>query len=328
MNTQQRLDSLGRPYNAPTGIGARGANADEIQRVMNERHVSVGAARDIVRARIADEIVAANPVPANQKAKILASLLKDGKAQTVADLRKRLLKDNFYIDPHNLVHVLWSIQKDAHITFRQRRQSPVAWEGDMTSIRLNTAGTKAAQKMLNGAAKAAGEVAMAEVRANTKNLVQSSRIGTGRLDEKAGKVATGGPIEREFQPRELTDSEQPIEVPIETAVVMIQDEHMPPTDDRYIDSETVEEILAEGKRLLSDSETFLAKARSTHEPPIDFFVEYPLIGKMLNRQSRIESAAKILEEEGELDLAAQTLEKITYSPFEREVLRLVQKMNA
>jgi hypothetical protein len=338
----QRLDKRGRPYNAPTGLGSRGANGEEIARVAAERGISLGAARHLVRDRIAAEIASANPVPANQKSKILTNLLAHGKSQTVSELRKRLLKDNFVIDPHNLVHALWAMQKDQHITFRQRRQSPIQWEGDLTAIRLNKNGEAAARRLKAGnPIIKAGEAALAEVRAAAKSLdlppttamissdvaierqkivdqavKDAPRIGTDRGLEGGnkwgknapGRVAPGGPIERITPPRQ---NERPVE-PVVPFSVKVQD-----NDPKMAD------VIAEGNRIMGEAKVFLDKVAP--EPPIDFFVEFPMIGKMVNRQARIESAAKILEEEGEIELAAQTLERVNYTDFEKEVLRLVKK---
>lgn len=289
-------------------IGSRSQNGEEIKRLMAERGLTEGRARRVARSQKAERLLAGwAPVPVNQKSLILNNLLTYGKAQNVHDLRLRLQKESFTIDPHNLVHALWAIQKDGHVSFRERNRTPVSWEGNLTAITLSARGTEAAEKLSN--VKQIGDSVLSDV----KNFRPMDDLG--------------GAIRAKFIEQAVTDSK-------ETSGSGIQ--HVR-GDDRfdYLEKVTVAEQVeaARGANppiqmvpVEEEVNGIAAPLKETVEPPIDFFVEFPLIGKMINRQARLESAAQILEEEGQADLALATLEKIQFTPFEKEVLSLVKKV--
>ncbi len=276
-------------------IGSRSQNGEEIKRLMAERGLTEGRARRVARSQKAERLLAGwAPVPVNQKSLILNNLLTYGKAQNVHDLRLRLQKESFTIDPHNLVHALWAIQKDGHVSFRERNRTPVSWEGNLTAITLSARGIEAAKKLSN--VKQIGDSVLSDV----KNFRPMDDLG--------------GAIRAKFIEQAVADSKV---VPAEEKVEAAREANPPIPMVPLI---SASEAVALHPEINDDLAAFVT------DPPIDFFAVYPLIGKMINRQARLETAAKILEEEGQADLALATLEKIQFTPFEKEVLSLAQKV--
>ena len=220
--------------------------AQTVEQIMGDRQVSRSQAYKLRRQQIAAQF-ANRPASESLKEAILKALATGGRCDAKA-LAQRVQRAGYSEAEHGVVHVIWALQKDSLVAFRESKQH------GLQNVHLTKAGERKASELLKRDSSPPP---------STPPLPSSSPVK----------------IFAEQKPAEVT--QEPAEVPTSTAEVRIA--------------------------------------------PALFASRYPLIQRLRTRQSRIEAAAKTLEEEGLMDEAVRALEAMKYTDLEKEVIRLVDE---
>ena len=90
------------------------------------------------------------PVTSPQKQAILTAL-DHGGAATVAELQEKAkVLGGVYLDAHSLTHVVWSLQKQRLVRFRERKNRDAGSASALTAIKLTPTGAAALMTLRNG----------------------------------------------------------------------------------------------------------------------------------------------------------------------------------
>ena len=139
-----------------------------VQQIMDKRGVRPTKAYGLRRAALASQFD--ENVPQNQKTLILRALA-GGQAGDINELRARVRDLGLELDSHNMVHVVWALQKTRHVTFAERGNG-------LFRIKLTRHGAAGLGQGQNG------------------KMRGRARIGVDPTDFRShGYTAKGGPIE-------------------------------------------------------------------------------------------------------------------------------------
>jgi hypothetical protein len=283
---------------------------ERARELVKERNISIRRAWQIIQKEsqnAAYNLPEVNSIPHNQKSMILAALYANGKAKNIATLLQWLQHMGFdKIDAHNLVHAVWAVQKDGLVRFRENKTSSQSTMGNLERIELTTRGR---QKAMEQAEAQRNHIPPAST-AVANGHRSSGPIGTDMTNPRNhGQKAQGGPIERSHTTPQPIER-KPREVP-EVAKVVGH-----PTDDQIV----------EQVRAVVEADRLIAAGR---RPDIDW-ARYPLIMSAkdkMTKRSKIEAAAKLLEEVGDFDDdVLKLLDRVEVSALEIEILALLKDL--
>lgn len=116
-----------------------------VDQIMSRYGIGQRGAYDL-KKRASSQLIDVSSVSQNQKTAILEILYRQGGAKNIAMLRSFMKQSRPDIDPHALVHVVWAMQKDGHVRFRERKNSPVGTEGSLERIKLSPSGLAEAKR--------------------------------------------------------------------------------------------------------------------------------------------------------------------------------------
>lgn len=100
----------------------------------------------LIKKKASAKLIDTSAVNTTQKTVVLELLFRHGQAKSIAMLRGWMQKIRPDLDPHSLVHVVWAMQKDGHVRFRERKNSAVGTEGALERIRLSPSGISEARR--------------------------------------------------------------------------------------------------------------------------------------------------------------------------------------
>jgi len=235
-------------------------------------------------------------VEQSQKERLFNAILAAGGVKDWPDLKSRL---DFFIDPHNATHLLYSLQKEGRLTLREAGNGAGAVIVDIKPTRTMQINPQPEYVVIPAS--------------EFKNVLASEGIAMEQLDEGGGRpirvVHTKG---RHPIGKDATDPAQHKAVaiggPIERS--HIQPERVP-----------VKDIPLEPERQNEKARW----AINTAKVVIDW-AKYPLIDQLQHRNEAVFRASKIMEEAGLLDQAIAIMETVSQSPLEEEVLALVKEL--
>lgn len=86
--------------------------------------------------------------PTNHKTAVLTALYHNGKADLIQDLLDWVLAEGFVMDMHNLVHVVWTLQKQQLVKFYEHKRRGQPTHGNsIAGIKLTPQGVSAAEAL-------------------------------------------------------------------------------------------------------------------------------------------------------------------------------------
>jgi len=297
-------------------------------------------------------------------AKILTALLRHHPrpCPTIDMLSTWLGDANGRVDGDDLLHLVRSLQKAGSVAFLERKSGGTS-ELRLERIHLTAAGHARASS--DGPATAIEVTQTARV-PDPLQLVRpfDQRVGIGGVttEWKSTGPAGGGDSSSGHSDliRELLESKRPVatprldEVPVDDPPVQTDEAPDDPrglplelTHEQPVTDPNLQAMAPEGSNHLEGEspaaaaslplpavrsvpesvDEHLSPARTPMAPGLgDLEARYPKVCQLLRREAQVIEAARVLELNGLPDLAEQAIEKLSFTPFELEVVGLLREL--
>jgi hypothetical protein len=289
-----------------------------VDELVTTHGITRAAAYRIVSER-EDEEQASLPAPSlSSKVKIVEYLVLHGRQSS-----PRQMALDIGMDMHNMVHVMWALNKQRFIKFRELGRGNAG--ARIINIEASAEGIRWCSIQLTGkppeiAPRKTRTVEIEPVVDSAGKMndkpdgvfpAKSGRGHVARADDALnlanyGTRAQGGPIERIFPA--VTSDRLP--------------QHQNEKPETELDMPRMAEVIdaAFGSEV---PERLVTRTISIGVPEMS---EFPIVANLVSRGSKLRAAARLLDEAGQTDLAVQTLdkEKSMYSPVEAELMTLAR----
>jgi hypothetical protein len=322
----------------PTVIERKEQPMMTVEQIMAERGIT---RRQALKHAYAEEAArwGTGNIPQNQKAMALEALNALGKPVTTAELQAKMQESGFTIDAHSLTHVIWAIQKQGFIRFRDKKNSTHKDGSHLVAIRLLPAGVKQLQAYRSAGTTPKLDTPIREVAPARRD----HPLGPQHPRYIADLQRRGAVVPAELVAQAIEDEEDSAQRWRESHPVKIDTSTLPDlVADRVpeqlkAESSPVTEVPRESIPQVSAKEAQVP-ASTDKEPETDTHTEYsvtkiafqmgnfPLISALRDRKTKVEAAAELLMDAGQDELALTALSSVKYTPFEEEVLRLLKTL--